>query len=292
MNKSTKTDKASNLIQLKKYAKDLSDIYKSEKEKRKELEDSHQQLLKYAEALNQANIELKERNEEIREAYIDTIHRLVLATEFREENTGEHIMRLSRFSVLLAQKTGMSDKEVQNIFYASPMHDVGKVGIPDKILLKPGKLTKKEFEHMKTHTTIGAKILSDSKADIIQIAKQIALSHHEKWNGTGYPEGLSGTQIPIEGRIVGLLDVFDALTSKRPYKDPYPLDIALEIIKKERGKHFDPDIVDIFLVNFPEIKRMQDEISTMSRAEKSDFMWSERDLSENRHLSHDQHNLF
>lgn len=292
MKKSTKTDKASNLIQLKKYAQDLSAVYKSEKEKRKELEDSHKQLLKYAEALNKANLELKERNEEIREAYIDTIHRLVLATEFREENTGEHIMRLSRFSVLMAQKSGLSDKEVQNIFYATPMHDVGKVGIPDKILLKPGKLTKEEFECMKTHTTIGAKILSDSKADIIQIAKKIALSHHEKWNGTGYPEGLSGTQIPLEGRIVGLLDVFDALTSKRPYKNPYPLDIALEIIKKERGKHFDPDIVDIFLDNFPEIKRIQDEISTISEIEKSDFMWSERDLSENKHRTNDQHNLF
>lgn len=292
MKKSTKTDKASNLIQLKKYAQDLSAVYKSEKEKRKELEDSHKQLLKYAEALNKANLELKERNEEIREAYIDTIHRLVLATEFREENTGEHIMRLCRFSVLMAQKSGLSDKEVQNIFYATPMHDVGKVGIPDKILLKPGKLTKEEFECMKTHTTIGAKILSDSKADIIQIAKKIALSHHEKWNGTGYPEGLSGTQIPLEGRIVGLLDVFDALTSKRPYKNPYPLDIALEIIKKERGKHFDPDIVDIFLDNFPEIKRIQDEISTISEIEKSDFMWSERDLSENKHLASNQHNLF
>lgn len=292
MNKSTKTDKASNLIQLKKYAQDLSAVYKSEKEKRKELEDSHKQLLKYADALNKANIELKERNKEIREAYIDTIHRLVLATEFREENTGEHIMRLSRFTVLLAQKTGLSDKEVQNIFYATPMHDVGKVGIPDKILLKPGKLTEEEFECMKTHTTIGAKILSDSKADIMQIAKKIALSHHEKWNGTGYPEGLSGTQIPIEGRIVGLLDVFDALTSKRPYKNSYPLDIALEIIKKKRGKHFDPDIVDIFLGNLPEIKRIQADISTMSKTDKSDFMWSERDLSKNKHLANNQHNLF
>ncbi len=292
MKKSTKTDKASNLIQLKKYAQDLSAVYKSEKEKRKELEDSHKQLLKYAEALNKANLELKERNKEIREAYIDTIHRLVLATEFREENTGKHIMRLSRFSVLMAQKSGLSDKEVQNIFYATPMHDVGKVGIPDKILLKPGKLTKEEFDCMKTHTTIGAKILSDSKADIIQIAKKIALSHHEKWNSTGYPEGLSGTHIPLEGRIVGLVDVFDALTSKRPYKNPYPLDIALEIIKKERGKHFDPDIVDIFLDNFPEIKRIKNEISTMSETDKSDFIWSERDLSENKHRTNDQHNLF
>ncbi len=292
MDKSTKTDKALNLIQLKKYAKDLSYVYKSEKEKRKELEDSHKQLLKYADALNDANIELKERNKEIREAYIDTIHRLVLATEFREENTGEHIMRLSRYSFLLAQKAGLTDRDVKNIFYATPMHDVGKVGIPDKILLKPGKLNQEEFKCIETHTTIGAKILADSKAEIIQIAYKIALSHHEKWNGFGYPEGLSGKGIPLAGRIVGLLDVFDALTSKRPYKDPYPMDVVCDIIKKERGEHFDPDIVDIFLDNIQEIKGIKDEISTMSETEKSDFMWSERDLSENKHLANDQFNLF
>jgi len=292
LNKPTNTTESDYLVQLKKYAEDLSKVYKSEKEKQKGLEDSHKQLFKYAEALNKTNLELKERNKEIQEAYLDTIHRLVLATEFREENTGEHIMRLSRFSALLAQKAGLPERDVQNIFYATPMHDVGKVGIPDKILLKTGNLTIEEIECIKTHTTIGAKILSDSKADIIQIAQQIALSHHEKWNGLGYPKGLAGKSIPLVGRIVGLLDVFDALTSKRPYKDPYPLDVAFEIIKKERGKHFDPDIVDIFLDNIKEIKRIKDEINTISDEEKSDFMWSERDLSENKHLANDQLNLF
>lgn len=292
MDKIPETDKPKNLSQLNKYAQDLSSVYKSEKEKRKELEDSHKQLVKYAKALNKVNDELEVRNKEIQDAYIDTIHRLVLATEFREENTGEHITRLSHFSELLAKKSGLSDKEAKNIFYATPMHDVGKVGIPDKILLKPGKLTKEEFDCIKSHTTIGSKILSDSKAEIIQTAQQIALTHHEKWDGTGYPNRLSETQIPLVGRIVGLLDVFDALTTKRPYKDPYPIDITLKIIKKERGKHFDPKIVDLFLSNFPEIKKIKDEISAKSATNKSDFIWSERDLSENKHLANDQHNLF
>jgi putative two-component system response regulator len=140
------------------------------------------------------------------------------------------------------------------------MHDVGKIGIPDNILMKPGKLTDEEFDFMKTHTTIGAKILVDSKAEILQLAQQIAISHHEKWNGRGYPQGLAGDTIPLAARIVGLTDVFDALTSKRPYKDPFPVEVALDIIKKERGEHFDPDVVDVFFENIDEILKIKDEV--------------------------------
>ena len=140
------------------------------------------------------------------------------------------------------------------------MHDVGKIGIPDNILMKPGKLTDEEFDFMKTHTTIGAKILVDSKAEILQLAQQIAISHHEKWNGRGYPQGLAGDTIPLAARIVGLTDVFDALTSKRPYKDPFPVEVALDIIKKERGEHFDPDVVNVFFENIDEILKIKDEV--------------------------------
>ena len=140
------------------------------------------------------------------------------------------------------------------------MHDVGKIGIPDNILMKPGKLTDEEFDFMKTHTTIGAKILVDSKAEILQLAQKIAISHHEKWNGRGYPQGLAGDTIPLAARIVGLTDVFDALTSKRPYKDPFPVEVALDIIKKERGEHFDPDVVNVFFENIDEILKIKDEV--------------------------------
>jgi len=251
---------SSNSDQLKKYAKDLAEVYESEKEKRKELQISEQQLVKYANDLNKTILELKATHKELQEAYLDTIHRLVLAAEYKDEDTGDHIVRMSQYCALIAEKLDLSAKEVQNILYAAPMHDVGKIGIPDKILIKPGKLTEEEFEVIKTHSTIGANILANSKAEILKIAEQIALSHHEKWNGKGYPQGFSGDNIPLVGRIVGLADAFDALTSKRPYKDPYTVEVALDIIKKERGEHFDPDVVDVFLKNIDEIVKIKEEV--------------------------------
>lgn len=238
--------------QLEKYAHDLAEIYKSEKQKRKDLQAANEQLVKFADDLNKTVKELQG-------AYIDTIHRLVLAAEYKDEDTGAHIVRMSYYSALIAEKLGLQAKDVQNILYAAPMHDVGKIGIPDSILMKPGKLTEEEFDLMKIHTTIGAKILANSKSKILQVAEQIALSHHEKWNGKGYPLGLSGDDIPLAGRIVALADVFDALTSKRPYKNPFPVKVAIDIIKKERGQHFDPDVVDIFLENIDEILKIKAE---------------------------------
>jgi len=251
---------SSNSDQLKKYAEDLTEVYKSEKEKRKELQISEQQLVKYADDLNKTILELKATHKDLQEAYLDTIHRLVLAAEYKDEDTGDHIKRMSQYCALIAEKLDLSAKEVQNILYAAPMHDVGKIGIPDSILMKPGKLTDEEFQTMKTHSVIGANILAYSKAEILKIAEQIALSHHEKWNGRGYPQGLSGDNIPLVGRIVGLADAFDALTSKRPYKDPYTVEVALDIIKKERGEHFDPDVVDVFLKNIDEIVKIKEEV--------------------------------
>jgi putative two-component system response regulator len=153
---------------------------------------------------------------------------------------------MSRYSAIIAKKIGLQTQEVINIFYAAPMHDVGKIGIPDTIISKPSKLTLDEFDLMKKHTTIGAEILDNSKSHILMIARQIALSHHEKWNGSGYPFGLEKDKIPLAARIVALADTFDVLTSKRSYKEPFPVNVASEIIKNERGKHFDPDVVEVF----------------------------------------------
>lgn len=252
--------------QLKKYAKDLAEIYKSEKQKRKELEAAHQQLVQFADDLNKTFSGLKSAHQELQEAYLDTIHRLVLAAEYKDEDTGGHIVRMAGYSALIAEKLGLPDKEVKNILYASPMHDVGKIGISDSILTKPGKLTDEEFNIIKTHTTIGGQILANSKAEVLKVAEQIAISHHEKWNGKGYPQGLSGDTIPLAGRIVGLADVFDALTSKRPYKDPFPVKVALDIIKKERGQHFDPDVVDVFFEHIDEILKIKSEPASVAGA--------------------------
>ncbi len=245
---------------LKKYAEDLAEAYKSQKIKSKELQTAKRQLVKYADDLNKAIQDLKAAHVELQEAYLDTIHRLVLAAEYKDEDTGDHIVRMSRYSALIAEKLRLPAEEVQNLLYASPMHDIGKIGIPDSILMKPGKLTEEEFETIKTHPTIGEKILADSKAAVLKVAGQIALSHHEKWNGRGYPQGLAGDNIPLAARIVGLVDVFDALTSKRPYKDPFPVEVALDIIEKDRGQHFDPDVVDVFLENIDEILKIKTEL--------------------------------
>lgn len=227
-----------------------------------------------------ARIELESAHRELQVAYHDTINRLVLAAEYKDEDTADHIVRISRYSELLAEKYGMSAVEVQNIRNAAPMHDIGKIGIPDHILLKPGKLTDAEFEIMKTHTLIGADILAKSRANILQVAEEISISHHEKWDGTGYPLKLAGEKIPIAGRIVGLADVFDALTTRRPYKKPYPIQVACEIIKTERNKHFDPDLVDIFLENLDAIEQIKMAVSLSENISLPDFVWSERDQFE------------
>jgi len=214
---------------------------------------------------------------ELKESYIDSIHRLVMASEFKDEDTGDHIVRIGEYSKGMAEKLGWSQNQIELIKYASPMHDVGKIGIPDKIIFKPGKLTREEFEIIKTHTTIGAKLLSESKSEILIMAKEIALSHHEKYNGKGYPNGFSKEDIPISGRIVAIVDTFDALTSKRPYKDPYPPEMALSIIAEERGKHFDPVITDIFIKHFEMFLKIRETIGEFEKIDLANFMISERD---------------
>ncbi len=277
MNINNKQNNSTDYDQLIKYAKALSEVYKSEKNKRKELEATHKQLMKYADALNNNVLELKLKNKELQEAYLDTIHRLVLAAEYKDPDTSGHIKRMSRYSVFIAKNFGINSDECQNILYAAPMHDVGKIGIADGILMKSSRLTEEEFRVMKSHTILGANLVKNSNAQILKFARQIAISHHEKWNGEGYPKGLSGEKIPLVGRIVALADVFDALTSRRPYKDPYPIETACEIIKKEYGQHFDPDVVDVFLKNIDEVIKIKNEVDSAENMSMSDFTYSDRD---------------
>ncbi len=190
--------------------------------------------------------QLKQAFERIKVASLDTIFRLSRAAEYKDEDTGAHVRRMSHYSTAIARKMGLSEEFVEYILYAAPMHDVGKIGIPDSILKKPGKLEEEEWRIMKRHTTIGAEILKGSNVEFMQMAETIALTHHEKWNGAGYPKGLKEVDIPLEGRIVALADVFDALTSERPYKAPFPMEKALAIIQEGRGIHFDPQVADAF----------------------------------------------
>ena len=185
--------------------------------------------------------------EQLQLAHIDLIQRLGRAAEYKDTDTGEHIARMSRYSKVLALAYGMSEYEAEQLKQAAPMHDVGKIGIPDSVLLKPGRLNENEYEHMKQHALIGAKILENSTSPLLQLAHKLALEHHEKWDGTGYPYGLKGEEISIEGRIVTIADVFDALTSKRPYKKAWSVEEALDLLKDEAGKHFDPQLVDLFI---------------------------------------------
>jgi putative two-component system response regulator len=190
--------------------------------------------------------ELQNAFSEVEAAYQDTVYRLALAAEFRDENTGMHIKRISRVTAAIARKLGIDSKTSKILFYASPLHDVGKIGIPDTVLFKTGKLSSEEWDIMRQHTTIGATILKDSPSKVIQAAQIIALTHHERWDGTGYPNQLKGKAIPIEGRIVAIVDVLDALLSKRAYKDAFSVEKSLAIIKAGSGTHFDPDVVSAF----------------------------------------------
>lgn len=187
-------------------------------------------------------------------SHIESILHLAAAAEYKDEDTSTHIKRMSRYSALIAKSLGQDDHYVDLILRASPMHDVGKIGIPDDILLKPGPLTAQEWETMKTHTTIGGKILGAGSSEYMLIGTSIALTHHEKWNGTGYPAGLSGENIPLCGLICAVADVFDALTSKRPYKDAFPEDKALSILREGRGVHFSPRVLDAFLDNLDAVR--------------------------------------
>lgn len=201
---------------------------------------------------------VRERTQVIHETRLQVVRRLGRAAEYRDEETGLHIIRMSKMAVVIAKAAGLDDKQCDLLLNAAPMHDVGKIGIPDHILLKPGKFEPEEWEIMKTHAQIGADILFGDDSKLMTMAHDIALSHHEKWNGEGYPYGLEGEAIPLMGRITALADVFDALTSKRPYKKAWTVEKSVELIKEESGQHFDPELVKLFVENLPEIVAIKD----------------------------------
>jgi HD-GYP domain-containing protein (c-di-GMP phosphodiesterase class II)/methylmalonyl-CoA mutase cobalamin-binding subunit len=191
--------------------------------------------------------ELRRALSELEIAQTETVRRLSMAVEFRDEDTGAHIERIGRLSTLLAEQIGMDQDFCEQLSHAAPLHDVGKVAIPDAILLKPGPLTAEERAIVETHAEEGHRLLRGSSSSILELATTIALSHQEKWDGTGYPRGLTGEAIPIEGRIVAIADVFDALTSDRVYRKAFPVEEAVQMMREQRGRHFDPVLLDAFM---------------------------------------------
>ncbi|PJZ27854.1 response regulator [Leptospira kmetyi] len=198
------------------------------------------------------------RNEELRETRLQIIQRLGLAAEYKDNETGLHVIRMSHYSRIIALASGFSPDCAEDLLHASPMHDIGKIGIPDHILQKQGKLTPEEWAVMQKHPAIGAEIIGDHDSRLLQLAKTIAQNHHEKWDGSGYPNSLKGDEIPVEARIVALADVFDALTTKRPYKKAWEISDAIEYIRKESGKHFDPNLIPVFLDVMPKLLEVKE----------------------------------
>ncbi|WP_137227221.1 two-component system response regulator [Shewanella sp. MEBiC00475] len=196
---------------------------------------------------------LKKALANLKAASLETIRRLTMASEYKDEETGAHIQRMSLYSEAVARSLGLDEHTVENILFSASMHDLGKISTPDNILLKPGKLDAAEWEIMKQHTVVGADILKGSDSEVIKMGEIIARSHHEKWDGSGYPEGLKGSDIPIVARIVAIADVFDALCSTRPYKKPFSEEKTFAMIKEGSGSHFDPDVVDAFFAVKQEI---------------------------------------
>lgn len=192
---------------------------------------------------------VKDRTRQLEGLQIELIERLLRAAEFRDNDTGNHVSRIGAYAFELGKAAGFSFEFCDMLMYASMMHDMGKVGIPDSILLKPDKLDDEEWEKMKTHTDKGAQIMAGSSFELIQLAEQIALCHHERWDGKGYPRGLKGEEIPVAGRVTAICDVFDVLLSDRPYKKAWPLEYVVEEIKKGSGTHFDPYLTEVFLDN-------------------------------------------
>ncbi len=225
------------------------------------LEQNIKDLKEANSAIEVARKEVFDAHEQLKDASLETIYHLSRAAEQKDDDTHSHIQRISYYSAALAKSLGLSQKDIHKILYASPMHDVGKIGIPDMILLKPGRLTESEFNTMKTHTVLGKEILKDSESSLIQAAEIIAETHHEKWDGTGYPRGLSKDDIPLEGRIVAVADVYDALTSKRPYKEPFDHDVAFRMIDELKETHFDPHVTEAFFEIEDEIIEIKNSFS-------------------------------
>lgn len=223
------------------------------------------QMRDYNEVLEQRVAErtrdLTDALDSLQQAQEDTIFRLALAADFRDNETGNHLRRISRLSALLAKSKGLPDEAIELLRHASQMHDVGKVGIPDAILLKPGKLTDDEWVIMRQHPALGAQICHGAASPLLQMSEKVAMGHHERWDGNGYPNGAKGEEIPIESRIVAVVDIFDALTSRRPYKEPWPYEKAFAHIESLAGNHLDPELVDLFLQMREDAVRVKEDLT-------------------------------
>jgi two-component system response regulator RpfG len=213
-----------------------------------------------------------EATQEVREREKETLYRLARAGEFRDSETGNHIFRMAKYSRLIATAIGMNSAEAQTIELAAPLHDIGKIGIPDHILLKPGKLTAAEAVEMRRHPQIGYEIIKDSPSTYLRMGALIALGHHEKFDGSGYPYGLVGDHIPLPARIVAIADVFDALTSQRPYKKAWEPEAAYEYIEGQRGTHFDPRLVDAFVEAREETQEIRRELGDQSKSQSGPLL--------------------
>jgi putative two-component system response regulator len=196
--------------------------------------------------------------QELRETRLQIVQRLGTAAEYKDNETGLHVVRMSHYAKTLALAVGYSQAAAEDLLHAAPMHDVGKIGIPDAILQKPGKLTEDEWKIMRQHTEIGARIIGDHPSGLLRMAATVALNHHEKWDGSGYPHGLHGEDIPHAARVVAVADVFDALTSVRPYKRAWSVAEAVELIQRESSKHFDPELVEAFVDCLPDMLQIRE----------------------------------
>ncbi len=213
---------------------------------------------------------VRERTAQVRRREEEIALRLVSASEYRDEETGAHIRRIGRYAYLFSQRLGWRPEQTDDLRIAAPMHDIGKIGVPDSILLKKGKLLAEEFERVKTHTVIGASILNGSDVSALQMAKDVSLCHHEKWDGSGYPQGLAGEEIPLSARLVALVDVYDALVHRRVYRPALPEAEALDIMQQGRGSHFDPALFDCFIDLLPEFRRIRTELNKSAQPAHAD----------------------
>ncbi|MBF0340993.1 MAG: response regulator [Magnetococcales bacterium] len=219
----------------------------------------HDQQKLLADQVARRTAQLELRNRELEETRVEVIRQLGRAADYRDNETGMHVMRVSGYVRLLALRFGLCEAEAEILQLASPMHDVGKIGVPDAILLKPGKLTEEEFQVIRTHPEIGWRIIGEQKSAILHLGGVVSLTHHEKWNGQGYPRGLQGEAIPVAGRIVAVADVFDALTAVRPYKRAWSVEDALNFVAREAGEHFDPGLAQLFLGMRTEIGQIMEQ---------------------------------
>ncbi len=231
--------------------------WRSDAESRRLVQRLRTTVRERSDMLEEALQDLKLSENKVWASQAETIFRLARLVEFRDEETGHHLHRMSSFCEILARRTGFSEHRCELVRLASQLHDIGKVAVPDSILLKQGKLTPEEFEVIKGHAETGFQMLAGSKAEVVQLGALIARTHHERWDGSGYPRGLAGEDIPPEGRIAAIADVFDALTSDRVYRSALPVQSAVKMMKDERGRHFDPELLDAFLGARSEIEAIR-----------------------------------